>query len=398
MIIKSLLDNDFYTFTQMGFVLHNHPSALVRYSFKWRNLRDMHLRISTEDLCGRIKKELDSLCLLRFTTEELKYLASIPYFKQDFIEYLRLFQLNRSYAKVFISKNELNISIEGPWLNTIMFEIPTLAIVSQLYTENCDKVRLDWLLEGRKRLVEKLNMLKASLPKDNTFKFADFGTRRRADFDWHNEVIAMILSIAPENFIGTSNVYFAMKYGVKPIGTMSHSYIQAHQQLGPRLSDSQKAALESWAKEYRGELGIALSDCLGFKAFLKDFDRYFALLFDGCRHDSGDPNWWVENLIEHYKKLRINPMTKHAVFSDGLNFDVALDLYRKYHTQINTSFGIGTNLTNDVGFLAPQIVIKLVPVNGKPVAKISDSPGKGMCEDPEFLEYLTKVIREKNGG
>jgi nicotinate phosphoribosyltransferase len=182
---------------------------------------------------------------------------------------------------------------------------------------------------------------------------------------------------------------------VNPIGTMSHAFLQAHQQLGPRLADSQIAALQSWANEYRGELGIALSDVIGFKAFMKDFDRYFALLFDGCRHDSGDPEWWAENLINHYKQLRIDPKTKYAVFSDGLNFERAIDLFRKFNDKIHTSFGIGTYLTNDCCFTAPQIVIKMVECNGRPVAKISDSPGKGMCDDPDFLEYLKKVIAEK---
>ena len=397
-MIKSLLDSDFYTFSQQQFILHNHPAAWVRYEFKWRNWRDMKLRIPLKDFAGRVKDRVDEFCKLRFIQEELAYMAQIPFLKRDYLEYLRMFQPNRAYVRVRVEGDSLCITIEGPWVSVVIFEVPVLAIVSQLYTENCDKVKLDWLLEGRKRLVDKLSMLKASLPKDNTFKFADFGTRRRADFDWHDEVIATILGAVPENFIGTSNVYFAMKYDIKYIGTMSHQMGMAYQQLGPRLFDSQSKFLEDWAKEYRGELGIALSDVLGFKAFLKDFDRYFALLFDGCRHDSGDPNWWVEKLIVHYKKLRIDPRTKQAIFSDGLNFEIALDLYRRYHTQINTSNGIGTYLTNDVGFLTPQIVIKLVEVNGKPVAKISDSPGKGMCEDPEFLEYLTKVVREKVEG
>jgi nicotinate phosphoribosyltransferase len=190
----------------------------------------------------------------------------------------------------------------------------------------------------------------------------------------------------------------AKELGLKVIGTMAHEYLQAHQQLGPRLVDSQKAALQAWANEYRGELGIALSDVLGFRAFLKDFDRYFALLFDGCRHDSGDPIWWGEELIAHYNKLRIDPKTKSAVFSDGLTFETAVDIFRRFHSRINTGFGIGTYLTNDIGLVAPQIVIKMTYCNGKPVAKVSDSPGKGMCEDAGFLTYLHQVVEEKVNG
>ena len=176
---------------------------------------------------------------------------------------------------------------------------------------------------------------------------------------------------------------------------MAHLWFQIHQQLTYRLIDSQKAALQAWADEYRGELGIALSDTLGYKTFLCDFDRYFALLFDGCRHDSGNPIRWCEDLIAHYRKLRIDAKTKTAVFSDGLTFEVAVDLFLKFHNSINTAFGIGTYLTNDCGFIAPQIVIKNTETNGKPTAKISDSPGKGMCMDDDFEAYLMKVVEEK---
>ena len=175
---------------------------------------------------------------------------------------------------------------------------------------------------------------------------------------------------------------------------MAHEFVQAHQQLGPRLIDSQKVALQSWADEYRGELGIALSDTMGFDKFLKDFDRFFSLLFDGCRQDSGNPVQWADKLIAHYKGMRIDPRSKTAIFSDGLTFKTAVDLFNRFHRQISTSFGIGTYLTNDCGFIAPQIVIKMVECNWKPVAKVSDSEDKGMCEDSEFLKYLKKVIRE----
>jgi nicotinate phosphoribosyltransferase len=185
-----------------------------------------------------------------------------------------------------------------------------------------------------------------------------------------------------------------MKLGIRPIGTMAHEFFQAHQQLGPRLVDSQKVALQCWADEYRGELGIALSDTMGFDKFLKDFDRFFSLLFNGCRQDSGDPIEWTEKLIAHYKDIRIDPKTKSAVYSDGLTLESAVDIFTRFHDQIQTSFGIGTNLTNDCGFVAPQVVIKMVECNRKPVAKISDSKEKGMCENPEFLDYLNYVIRE----
>jgi nicotinate phosphoribosyltransferase len=394
-MIRSLLDTDFYKFTMMQAVLHNYPGAMVRYEFKWRNWDQMQLRISVKDFMARLKRRLDDLCKLRFTEEEILYLNSIPFFKKDFIEYLKLFRLNRSHIRCQVVNDEPKITVEGPWLATILFEVPVLATVSQLYTENGPAIGAEWQLEGRKRRENKFSMLEAGLHKDMPFVFADFGTRRRATFGFQEETVQFILEKYNKFFVGTSNVYLAMKYGIKPIGTMAHEWLQMHQQLGPRLVDSQSAALQTWANEYRGELGIALSDCLGFRMFLKDFDRYFGLLFDGCRHDSGDPVWWCENLIDHYKGLRIDPKTKSAVFSDGLNFELAIDLFRRFHTEINVSFGIGTYLTNDCGFTAPQIVMKVVECNGKPVAKISDSAGKGMCEDPEFLEYLRKVVKER---
>jgi nicotinate phosphoribosyltransferase len=378
----------------MQVVLHQYAGAWVRYAFKWRNWDVMHLKCSLQEFKGKIDEKIDRLCELRFHKDELEYLTSIPFFKVDFIEYLRLFQLNRSYINSFIENDQLKINVEGPWLNTILFEIPVLTIVSETYTETNGIPETNWLMKGRKRLQDKLNYLKKGIELDQGFKFADFGTRRRASYPWQAEVLQYFLKHCPDRLVGTSNVHFAMQLGIKPIGTMAHEFFQAHQQLGPRLVDSQKVALQSWSDEYRGELGIALSDTMGFDKFLKDFDRFFSLLFDGCRQDSGDPIWWAEKLIAHYKTMRIDPKTKSAIFSDGLTFEIATSLFKRFHGQITTSFGIGTYLTNDCGFVAPQIVIKMVECNEKPVAKLSDSEDKGMCEDPEFLEYLKKVIRE----
>lgn len=390
-IIRSLLDTDFYKFTMMQAVLHNYPSIWVKYKFKWRNFEKMKLYIDIEKFFAEVKREIATLCSLRFNKDELSYLQSIPYFKKDFIEYLKLFQFNDDYVKV----QPNNIIVEGPWISTILFEVPILAIVSQLYTKYGDTPKATWLPEAKERLKKKLIMLDNNIHRDQKFLFTDFGTRRRADAEWHEYVINYILQNYSRFFQGTSNVHLAMKYGIKPIGTMAHEFLQAHQQLGTCICDSQTKALQVWANEYRGELGIALSDVIGFKAFLQDFDRYFALLFEGCRHDSGDPIQWVKDLIDHYRKLRIDPRTKTAVFSDGLTFEIALDLYRRFHSDINMSFGIGTYLVNDCGFTAPQIVMKMVECNHRPVAKISDTTGKGMCEDQEFLDYLKKVIKNK---
>ena len=393
-MIHSLLDTDFYKLTMMQVVLHQYASAWVRYTFKWRNWDEMHLAVPLQDFKSKLDAEIDRLCGLKFTEKEISYLASIRFFKPDFIEYLRLFQLNRSYINTGIEAGQLRINIEGPWLNTILYELPVLAIISELYS-NLHGVDDDiWMQDGRKRLKDKVRFLNKATIADTRFKFAEFGTRRRASYSWQEEVLKYLIDTCDQNLVGSSNVHFAMKLGIKPIGTMAHEFFQAHQQLGPRLVDSQKVALQCWADEYRGELGIALSDTMGFDKFLKDFDRFFSLLFNGCRQDSGDPIVWTEKLIAHYKDMRIDPKTKSAVYSDGLTLESAVDIFTRFHDQIQTSFGIGTNLTNDCGFVAPQVVIKMVECNRKPVAKISDSEAKGMCENPEFLDYLNYVIRE----
>jgi len=393
-MVHSLLDTDFYKLTMMQVVLHQYASAWVRYAFKWRNWDEMHLTVSLQEFKSKVDAEIDRLCELRFTEDEVNYVASIRFFKPDFIEYLRLFQMNRSYINIYIEDEQLKVNIEGPWLNTILYEIPVLATISELYSSLHGVDDNTWLQDGRKRLKDKVGLLNKAIVANQRFNFADFGTRRRASYLWQEEVLKYLNGNCAGSLVGTSNIHFAMKLGIKPIGTMAHEFFQAHQQLGPRLVDSQKVALQCWADEYRGDLGIALSDTMGFDKFLKDFDRFFSLLFNGCRQDSGDPILWTEKLIAHYKEMRIDPRTKSAIYSDGLTLESAVDIFTRFNDQIQTSFGIGTHLTNDCGFVAPQVVIKMVQCNRKPVAKISDSQDKGMCEDPEFLDYLNYVIRE----
>jgi len=395
MIITSLLDTDFYIFTMAQTFLHNHPAIITKSRFKCRNefIADELL-----PLMERINNELDSLCELRFTEEELEYLSSYSFFTPDFIEYLRMFKLNRNYIECHIKDNELFIDVEGPEISCIWFEVPVLAIVSELYshsqTDANGELFSKYWEEGVRRFEDKMTQLKSLFLTDTVddFKYADFGTRRRFCKSFQDYLVErMKKKFYPKHFVGTSNVYLAMKHGIKAIGTMAHRYICAFQQLGVRLEDSQKQALETWVKEYRGHLGIALTDTVGFDAFLNDFDLYFAKLFDGCRHDSGNPYRWCEDLISHYRILGIDPRTKTAVFSDGLSVEKMIALYTTFRGRIKVSFGIGTNLMNDTGLTPPNIVLKMVECEGRPVAKIADSPGKGMCEDPDFESYLKKV-------
>lgn len=384
-IISSLLDTDFYKFTMMQVVLHQFPGAMAEYGFKCRT-PGIDLTPYAAEICS----EVEALCKLRFQQDELAYLASVPFFKQDFIDFLRIFKLNPEFVQITVNGNQFELSVKGPWLHTILFEVPVLAIISEIYNRNqCPNPNYR---EGYDRLKNKIALIKTHLsPRE--FKFSDFGTRRRFSRYWQEEIIKALTAEVPDNFIGTSNVYFARLFNVKPIGTMAHEYLQACQSLGPRLIYSQQFALERWAREYRGELGIALSDVYGIDAFLRDFDLYFCKLFDGARHDSGDPFEWGEKMIRHYQKLGIDPGTKKLVFSDMLTIESALNLFEHFKDRIKVSFGIGTSLTNDLGYEPIQIVIKMIECNGQPVAKVSDSPGKTMCRDASYLAYLKQVFQ-----
>jgi nicotinate phosphoribosyltransferase len=240
--------------------------------------------------------------------------------------------------------------------------------------------------------VARLRALAAEPQEENPFELFDFGVRRRYAGDWQREVITTLKETLPTMFKGTSNVLLARDLGLVPIGTMAHEYLQTYQALGVRLRDFQRAALEDWVQEYRGDLGIALTDVVGMDAFLADFDLYFAKLFDGLRHDSGDPIEWGEKALAHYAKLRIDAHGKRLVFSDGLDIETAIRIYRVFGSRTQLGFGIGTHLTNDVGPEPINIVMKLTAANGQPVAKLSDSPGKTMCDDQTFLAYLRQVF------
>jgi len=388
MVITSLLDTDLYKFTMMQAVLHQFPGAQVSYKFKCRT-PGVKLAPYVDD----IRAEIHSLCKLQFTEQELDWMRAMRFIKSDFVDFLGLFRLNEKYIDVVALPNgEIDIRIQGPWLHTILFEIPVLAIVNEVYFRHTQPVPN--YVEGRQRLDTKIAQLQEADLAD--LKIADYGTRRRFSKAWHEEVLRVLTSRLGSGltgrFAGTSNALFAMKLGLTPLGTMAHEYLQACQALGPRLRDSQVFGFETWAREYRGDLGIALSDVYGIEPFLRDFDMYFCKLFDGARHDSGDPFTWGERMIEHYKSHRVDPLTKILIFSDGLTVPRTIELYQRFRGRCQLAFGIGTNLTNDLGYEPLQIVIKMVQCNGQPVAKLSDTPSKNMCEDTNYLAYLRQVF------
>jgi nicotinate phosphoribosyltransferase len=392
-IVRSLLENDLYKFTMWQALLHSHPGAQAEYEFVCRNTPAYPL----SELEAEVNRELDHLCTMSFTEDEQLYLRSLRFIKEDFVDFLAVFRFQRKFIKVTTQGDTLNIKASGPQVHVMGFEIYVLYIVNELYFRQLanDAANEAVIAEARRRLREKIDRLQAfseEAPRHHPFEFFDFGTRRRYSGEWHEEVVSTLAQEVPQYFKGTSNVYLAMKTRLVPIGTMAHEYLQAYQAFGVRLRDFQKAALEDWVQEYRGDLGTALTDVVGMDAFLADFDLYFAKLFDGLRHDSGDPVEWGEKAIAHYAKLRLDPQTKRLVFSDGLDFDKAFSLYRHFGDRIMTGFGIGTNLTNDTGIKPLNIVMKLMACNGQPVAKLSDSPGKTLCRDETFLAYLRQVF------
>ncbi|CAN6960846.1 MULTISPECIES: nicotinate phosphoribosyltransferase [unclassified Psychrobacter] len=392
-IITSLLDNDLYKFTMLQAMLHQFPQTHGVYRFRCRNNNEAVYPLA--DIRESLEHQLDMLCELRFLEDELEYLRGLRFMRSDFVDYLELFKLKRRFITVSTdNKGRLLIDIEGPMIQAMFFEVFVLAIVNELYFNALSSPRV--IEEGQRRLDDKVALLQQYAKQQNTdqppFIVADFGTRRRFSKSWQAHVVETLHKAEPKVVSGTSNVYLAKQLGMTPIGTMAHEFMQAFQALDVRLRDSQKAALESWVHEYRGDLGIALTDVVGMDAFLRDFDLYFAKLFDGLRHDSGDPYIWGDKAIAHYQKLKIDPKTKILTFSDGLTLEKAWELHQYFKERIRTSFGIGTNLTNDMGITPINIVLKLVECNGQPVAKLSDSPGKTMINNDTYLAYLRQVF------
>jgi nicotinate phosphoribosyltransferase len=391
-IVTSMLDTDVYKFTMLQTFLHQFPAATGEYRFVCRG----GARVPLGRFRDEIAAQVDHLCTLRFRPDELAYLRGLRFLKPDLVDYLDLFQFRRRFISVGPAASDpgdVEIVARGPLMHVMLFEIFVLAIVSECNFSQYD--REECLATGRQRLAAKIERLRAfehQPARRNPYLFFEFGTRRRASRAWHEEVVSTLAREVPRFFKGTSNVDMARRHNLVPIGTMAHEYLQAHQAFGYRLRDFQKMAFDNWVHEFRGDLGIALTDLVGLEAFLRDFDLYFAKLFDGLRHDSGDPAWWADRVLEHYVRLRIDPQTKMLTFSDGLDFPATFALHERFADRAKVGFGIGTHLTNDVGVEPLNIVMKLVRCNDQPVCKISDSPGKTMCDDATFLNYLRQVF------
>ena len=384
-IVVSLLDTDLYKFNMDQVIFHKHTDLCGQYYFKCRN----EGVVFTQEMVKEINEQIDHLCTLRFNRQELDYLRSIRFIKDDYVEFLRLWHPIRDYVRVSLSDNgELSVIVDGPLFSAMQFEIYLLEIINEVYFRS----RYDYQ-KLRRSAEEKLDgKIKAMNDGTYTFKFAEFGCRRRLSREWEDEAVRRLVT-QTKNCIGTSNVFLAMKYNVTPIGTYAHEFVQMYQGIDSiPLAFTNYYAMKDWYNEYDGDNGTALTDTVTTDLFLLDFNRSMVNNYTGVRHDSGDPYAWGEKIIQHYKKYGVDPKTKLLLFSDSLDFDRAQELYDYFKDRTKVSFGIGTFISNDTCEQALNIVIKLQYVNGRPVAKLSDVPGKSMCRDENYLEYLKRSV------
>jgi nicotinate phosphoribosyltransferase len=366
-------------------IFHKHTDLCGQYYFKCRNENI----VFTGEMVKEINEQVDHLCSLRFSKKELDYLRSIRFIKDDYVEFLRLWHPIRDYVRIELKENgELSVEINGPLFSAMQFEIYLLEIINETYFRmayDYEKLKAS----AAARLDEKI---KAMNDGTYTFKFAEFGCRRRLSREWQDEVIYRLIT-ETDKCVGTSNVYLAMKYNITPVGTYAHEFVQMYQGIDSiPLAYTNYYAMKDWYNEYNGDNGTALTDTVTTDLFLLDFNRSMVNNYTGVRHDSGDPYEWGEKIIAHYKKYGVDPKTKLLLFSDSLTFDRAQALYDYFRDKTRVSFGIGTFVSNDTDAEALNIVIKLQYVNGRPVAKLSDTPSKAMCRDEGYLEYLKRSV------
>lgn len=384
-VLHTLLDTDAYKLHMQQAVFHHYHDVHVAAEFRCRG----------DDLLGiyadSIREQVDAMQHLALTDDEYQWLSGLPFFKADYLNWLRDFRYKPEQVTVTNDNGKLDIRLTGPWREVIMWEVPLLAVISELaHRYRSPETGVTQAVAALENKLVEFNQLTEGMDMSR-FRLMDFGTRRRFSREVQ-EAIVRRLQQEPW-FVGTSNYDLARRLDLTPMGTQAHEWFQAHQQISPDLANSQRAALAAWLDEYPDRLGIALTDCITMDAFLRDFGPEFAERYQGLRHDSGDPVEWGEKAIAHYEKLGIDPMSKVLVFSDNLDLAKAIDLYRHFSSRVNLSFGIGTRLTCDIPQVKPlNIVIKLVECNGKPVAKLSDSPGKTICHDKAFVRALRKAF------
>lgn len=389
-IIKSLLENDLYKFSMGQAIYHQFSDYKTTWSFKCRN-EDV---VFTKQIVNEIRRQIRLYCKLRFTEDELAYLNNIRWIKGSYVDFLRLWKPRYDdYSIELDRQGHLHVQTTGTWLNTSMYEVPTLAIINEVYfrmTHNYAEL-LEEFKDRAKAKCEKIESGEYELGS-----FSEFGLRRRLSYEAQDYIVRLLKEYKNplSRYVGTSNVYLAKKYGLTPVGTMAHEWImcvgQGDHKHNPAYSNYY--ALNAWVKEYGVLNGTALTDTITTDCFLRDFRLTFATLFSGVRHDSGDPFEWGDKMLEHYRKLGVDPLTKTLLFSDSLNFEKATKLCRYFKDKCKVAFGIGTYLSNDTSIEALNIVMKVTKCNGQDVAKISDVEGKSMCQNQDYVDYLLRSI------
>ena len=386
--MRGVLETDIYKLSMQQAYRHQAPDAVAEWELHCRSDEDLtpYLELIREELAGMNQLTIP-LPALRALSRQA------PYLQPDYLDFLSHFRFDPSLLSIGIERGKLTIRARGLQTQVSLFEIPVMATLSEVR----NSVRYP---EVTPELIEKSTLAKiAQLQRLgdavdlSDFRFTDFGTRRRFSFAAQQQVLGLLQQHLPQQLVGTSNPLLAQQFGLPAVGTMAHEWLQTHQGLNYPLAATQKAALQNWLREYRGQLSVALTDVIGIDAFCRDLDFQLASQYSGFRQDSGDPRLWGEKLIAHLESLGVDPTHKTLVFSDGLDFSRAVALYHHFRGRVQTSFGIGTWLMADFGVNQPlNMVMKMVRLGNRSVAKISDSPGKTLCRDREFLTNLMEAF------
>lgn len=386
MIIHDFLDNDLYKFTTMNAIQKKFPDAEVVYRFVNRGNS-----LFPPGFAEAVRKEVDEMAALVLSPENERFLrARCYYFDSVFFDLLKGFRFNPEEVKVSQTGSRLDVEVRGLWYRTVLWEVPLLAIISELYFRMTGQEARD---------TEERAMAKAKAFAEMHAEISEFGTRRRFSFEVQDRVIGILRENMKGLLNGTSNVYFAMKYNLTPMGTHPHEWFMYHgAHFGYRSANAM--ALANWVDVYDGYLGIALSDTYTSDNFFNSFDTKYAKLFDGLRWDSGDPFEFTEKALRHYRRHRVDPASKTIVYSDALDLDGVKRIKEYVAGRLHDVYGIGTYITNDVGVTPLNIVIKLFECRPKgsdiflPTVKLSDVAGKH-TGDPEEIDLCLRMLRIK---
>ena len=385
-ILSSILDNDFYKITMQQGVIRLFPAAKARYAFINRGKHSF-----PDGFAKALREAVNEMATLKLSREEKHFLqVNCPYLDPVYLDFLEGYRYNPEEVHITQNGDQLEVHVEGLWYRTILWEVPLMSLICELFYILNDSQRIsnNEVINHTKEKIENYRRLGVTV--------AEFGTRRRYSYQVHRLVLQALSQYGDGSFIGTSNVHMAMIHKTKPIGTHAHEWFMFHAaRYGFKMANA--TGLEHWVAVYRGDLGIALSDTYTTEVFFKQFDKMFSKLFDGVRHDSGDALLFADKVISHYNSMGIDPRTKTIIFSDGLNYEKVARIADHCRDKIGMSFGIGTNLTNDAGPAAMNIVIKMTEAQPKDgewteVVKLSDEHGK--YTGTERMINLAKTILE----